>query len=99
MDSDACDLVAVEVNLAGMDAAAQTNSKRSDRFGDARGAVDSVCRAIEDRQKTVAAVPDLLSAKASDLLTCRSIMPIEQFAPRIISEPCCARRRFDYVAY
>jgi hypothetical protein len=74
---DAANLAGLQVNLTSMDATTQCYTERRDCVGDCRGASNCTRWAIKDADKAVSTVSDFLATKSPELISRRTVMPIE----------------------
>ena len=86
MDRNPADIVALDLDLAGMHAAPHIEVERARRVDDARAAADRARRSVEGREEPIAEGLDLPPAKARDLLAQQAVVLIEQLAPAAVAE-------------
>src|SRR4051812_28554308 len=81
MHGYATHVIAPNLDLAGMEAAAHFDSKRPEALDDCGGAAHASGRAVEGGKKAVTQRLDLASSEARQFLTHRLIVPCQQNAP------------------
>ena len=86
MHRDATDIVRLQLDLAGVEAAPHCDAEWPHRVGDRRSATHRAGWSVKSRQKPVAKIFDLLSAKADELLAHRIVVPVEQSAPLAVAQ-------------
>ena len=83
---DATDIARLQLDLAGVEAAPHCDAQWPHRLRDRRSAADRAGWSVKGRQKPIAKIFDLLSAKADELLTHRIVVPVEQSAPLAVAQ-------------
>jgi hypothetical protein len=94
---DATDVARLQLDLAGVEAAPHYDAEWPHRLGDRRSAAHRAGWSVKGREKPVAKIFDLLSAKPDELLTHRFVVPIEQSAPLAVAHFGGAFGRIDKV--
>ena len=82
---DATDVARLQLDLAGVEAAPHYDAEWPHRLGDRRSAAHRAGWSVKGREKPVAKIFDLLSAKPDELLTHRFVVPVEQSAPLAVA--------------
>ena len=85
VDGDAADILALELDLARMDAAADSTGRRVRRRGDLARASHGTRRAIEGGKEAVAQSLDFSSPKPGDFSSHDVVVPVEKSLPVAIS--------------
>src|SRR5712691_1020689 len=85
MHGNAADIVAFQLDLAGVESAAHADPKRLHHFGYRRGAAHGAGGAVEGGEKPVAEVFHFMPAKPRELLAHGFVMSIEQRAPLAVA--------------
>src|SRR5438132_4332121 len=92
VDGDTANIVALNLDVAGMEAAAHIHAERAHSLDDRRGAAHGAGRPIKGREKAVAQSLHLAPAKPAKLLADSIVVPIAQKAPVAVAElggPLC----------
>jgi hypothetical protein len=95
--SDATYVVRLQLDLAGVEAAPHCDGEWPHRLGDRPSAAHRAGWSVKGRQKPVAKIFDLLSAKADELVTHRFVVPVEQNTPLGVAQFGGASGRLDNV--
>ena len=93
LDGDALHVVAGDLDFASMEATADLNAERSDRFGNGAGAAHGPCRAIESGEKAVTKRFHFVAAGTRKFSPHGRVMRIEQIVPTLVTQLLSPRRR------
>ena len=88
MQSDACDVAAAHLDLAGMQSGPELDADGSHRVPDCSGTTDGAGRAVEDSYEGVASGVHLTAAKPVQLLTNKQPMLVQQPCPAVVTQAC-----------
>src|SRR6266403_2323451 len=91
MNRDALHVVAGDLDLAGMEATADSNVESTDRLCNRAGTTHGPGRAVKRGEKSVPKRPHFVAAEAREFPPHRSVMRLEQIAPALVAQllgPC-----------
>ena len=77
MNCNTADLIALQVDLTGMNTAAHQNAERRDHLSDSRRALNCARRTVKHGEKAIATVLSSDPVKSPDLVPCRLVVSIE----------------------
>src|SRR6266699_5802204 len=93
VDGDTLHVVARDLDLASMEAAADLNVERTDRLGNGAGTTHGTCRAVERGEESVAKRSHFVAAEAREVPPHRRVMRLEQSAPALVDQVLRPRGR------
>src|SRR3954463_12818618 len=97
MNRDAADVLAHQLDLAGVESAADLESQRTDTVADRDRATDRSRGAVEGREESVAGRVDLPAAMALEPSSDERAICVQQVAPPGITDLGSLTRRLDDV--
>src|SRR3954471_5053369 len=98
MNRDASDVVAHQLDLAGVQPGTDLESQGTDTVADRDRATDRARRAIEGREESVAGRVDLPAAMALELTSDKTAIRVQQVAPPSVTDLGGLTRRLHDVA-